>query len=113
MILPFGKHRSQLISDVPIDYLLWLVEQTEYGERFKRTIQDEIDRRGYYREKCEAYEKITYEMASELEACQTKLQACQKFIKEVLLPRIPTDLPLNAPESIINDARAINRQLTH
>ena len=44
MILKFGKHKGKDLKDVPTDYLLWLIENSDisdplYGEKNKLLVQ--------------------------------------------------------------------------
>lgn len=34
--LPFGKHKGELICDVPASYLNWLLEQDWFAEKHKK-----------------------------------------------------------------------------
>ena len=43
-ILEFGKHRGKAFRDVPVDYLVWLVENTEHlGGRLYMAITMYLD----------------------------------------------------------------------
>jgi hypothetical protein len=45
--MPFGKHRDQLIEDVPTSYLHWLLREVHDLEFYlKRAVEDELKRRG-------------------------------------------------------------------
>lgn len=34
MKIPFGKHKGELLADIPNSYLLWILEQEFYEEKF-------------------------------------------------------------------------------
>ena len=43
----FGKHKGQLVSDVPTGYLSWMLREAKLKDGwFKRAIQSELERRG-------------------------------------------------------------------
>jgi exodeoxyribonuclease X len=43
--LPFGKHKGQLLADVPADYFAWLLRQPDTDEDVKATANHELARR--------------------------------------------------------------------
>jgi exodeoxyribonuclease X len=43
--LPFGKHKGQLLADVPADYLNWLLRQTDIDDDLRATVTHELARR--------------------------------------------------------------------
>lgn len=42
--IQFGKHKGELVTRLPIDYLEWLINE---GTQFSEVAQAELDRRGY------------------------------------------------------------------
>lgn len=40
-IIPFGLHRGSKIGEVPIDYLIWISDQTEWHKKVQRYIRYE------------------------------------------------------------------------
>lgn len=45
MHIPFGKHKGEDTSDVPISYLRWLEEQDWISDALREDCQYEIERR--------------------------------------------------------------------
>jgi hypothetical protein len=43
--MPFGKHRGQLLSSVPGDYLRWVLTCTNLWPQTRSAVEDELDRR--------------------------------------------------------------------
>lgn len=46
LTIDFGKHSGELWTRVPVNYLLWMVNQPEMAADRKQTAQAELDRRG-------------------------------------------------------------------
>ena len=48
-VMPFGKHKGVLLSDVPTDYLWWVLEGSDVIDRFPELagmVEDELEERG-------------------------------------------------------------------
>ena len=48
-VMPFGKHKGTLLSEVPTDYLWWVIEGAVAVDRFPglaEAVEDELERRG-------------------------------------------------------------------
>jgi hypothetical protein len=46
MRMPFGKHKGWLISDLPLDYLIWCEQNLSgIGPRLRAAIEDELSER--------------------------------------------------------------------
>ena len=43
--MPFGKHRGTPISDLPDDYLDWLLENVEVKDSLSKALESEYERR--------------------------------------------------------------------
>jgi hypothetical protein len=43
--MPFGKHKGQLLSELPLSYLLWLSELDDLREPLRSFVDAEMDRR--------------------------------------------------------------------
>jgi hypothetical protein len=44
--MPFGKHKGQPLSDVPGDYLVWLLRECKLSSGLRVAVADELTRRG-------------------------------------------------------------------
>lgn len=47
MKMPFGKYRGVELTDVPFEYLSWLIEQDFLREPLRTLAEEEFDRRTY------------------------------------------------------------------
>jgi hypothetical protein len=45
-VMPFGRHQGQPLDEIPDGYLAWLL-QRKLSSGFRRTVADELRRRGY------------------------------------------------------------------
>ena len=45
MRMPFGKHKGEELSSVPIDYLEWLLTLHDLREPLKRSVSEELQQR--------------------------------------------------------------------
>ncbi len=46
--MPFGKHRGELVRDLPDEYLSWLLDEVDIqSERLRLAIETEAERRRY------------------------------------------------------------------
>jgi hypothetical protein len=43
--MPFGKHRGKLLSQVPLDYLEWLLANVELYDRTRQLIERHLEQR--------------------------------------------------------------------
>ncbi len=44
--VPWGKHRGQLVDEVPLEYLCWLVDANDWKDELRRYLDNEqIQRR--------------------------------------------------------------------
>ena len=48
-VMPFGKHEGALLSEVPTDYLWWVLEEADATDHFLELVElveDELEERG-------------------------------------------------------------------
>lgn len=45
MKLPFGKHKGQLLSEVPVKYLMWLQSDVDMDEKLAYAVDQELKKR--------------------------------------------------------------------
>ena len=43
---PVGKHKHKMMEDIPTDYFLWVVYESDMPKDLMRRAADELDRRG-------------------------------------------------------------------
>ena len=48
-IIPFGKHKGELCSDIPVDYLDWLIGQDWLKPQLKAEIEAHLESRTEWR----------------------------------------------------------------
>jgi Putative quorum-sensing-regulated virulence factor len=46
VILPFGRHKGELLTRVPVSYLKWMVNQPEMAANWRSLAKAEFERRG-------------------------------------------------------------------
>lgn len=47
--MPWGKHRGELIANVPSGYLVWLLEESDIAAPYRGAIREELaDRLGFF-----------------------------------------------------------------
>ncbi len=51
MIMPFGKYKGQLVSDVPHKYLLYLYDRKKFSGKLKNSVEDAVPILNYLKEK--------------------------------------------------------------
>ena len=44
--MPFGKHKGELIGDIPTDYLRWLFEKADLDPKLEEWVEGRTDRAG-------------------------------------------------------------------
>jgi len=45
--MPFGKHKGKSLTDIPIDYLVWLVNECDLKESLRVAVEKELRRREF------------------------------------------------------------------
>lgn len=45
MKMPFGKHKGELLSEIPLEYLQWVISNLDISERLNDAIEDEFIKR--------------------------------------------------------------------